>query len=494
MATLDLQDAYFMVPIAAEDRIFLRFSFESNLYEFNCLPFGLSIAPWIFTKIMRPVLSCLRERNFLSVAYLDDFLLLGNTFSSCLHNVKETSRLLTKLGFIINEQKSITIPVRCCKFLGFELNSERMTVGVPRDKQLRTRDYISVFLKKQRVRIRELAQLIGTLISLCPATKYGWVYTKELERHKYLALHLANDDYDSHTHIPDIALEDLRWWHVNIINAYCPIRRLNFKKTIFTDASSTGWGAVCGEQRAHGQWSLDERTKHINYLELLAVLFGLQCLAASDSDCELLLRVDNTTALAYVNRMGGIRFPDLNGLSRKIWNWCEARNIWLYASYIRSSDNIEADAESRRITSETEWSLSPRFYDRIVSAFGLPEIDLFASRPNAKCQSYVSWDRDPEAFAIDAFTLSWKQFFFYAFPPFAILPRVLQKIAFDKASGILVVPYWKTQSWYPLFTSLLTKDPIVLGPHTNMLNCSNRVHPMGSSLTLVAGVLSGNPS
>ena len=49
---------------------------------------------------------------------------------------------------------------------------------------------------------------------------------------------------------------------------------------------------------------------------------------------------------------------------------------------------------------------------------------------------------------------------FYALPPFAILPSVLQKIAFDKAIGILVVPYWKTRSWYPLFTSLLAKDPI----------------------------------
>ena len=160
----------------------------------------------------------------------------------------------------------------------------------------------------------------------------------------------------------------------------------------------------------------------------------------------------------------------------------------------KSPDNIEADTKSRRITSKTEWSLFPGFYDRIVSVFGLPEIDLFVSRTSAKCQRYVSWDSDPEAFAIDAFTLYWKLFFFDVFLPFAILPKVLQKIAYDKAIGFLVVPYWKTQSWYPLFTSLLTKVLIVLRPHTNMLNCSDRVHPMGSSLNLVAGILSGTPS
>ncbi|KAJ3655247.1 hypothetical protein Zmor_014383 [Zophobas morio] len=44
--------------------------------------------------------------------------------------------------------------------------------------------------------------------------------------------------------------------------------------------------------------------------------------------------------------------------------------------------------------------------------FGLSEIDLFASRTNAKSERYLSWNRDAEAVAIDELPLSWKQFFF----------------------------------------------------------------------------------
>lgn len=55
--------------------------------------------------------------------------------------------------------------------------------------------------------------------------------------------------------------------------------------------------------------------------------------------------------------MGGTRFPHLNSLTRKLWQWCEQRQIWVYASYISSKENTIADLESRRSHSEIEWEL-----------------------------------------------------------------------------------------------------------------------------------------
>ena len=51
MAKVDLKDAYFMVPIHKQDRDFLKFQFKDRCCKFNCLPFGLACAPWVFTKI-----------------------------------------------------------------------------------------------------------------------------------------------------------------------------------------------------------------------------------------------------------------------------------------------------------------------------------------------------------------------------------------------------------------------------------------------------------
>ena len=61
MAKINLKDAYFMIPNAQEDRELLRFEWTGKAYQFKLLPFGLSLAPWVFTKTMRPVVAALWE-------------------------------------------------------------------------------------------------------------------------------------------------------------------------------------------------------------------------------------------------------------------------------------------------------------------------------------------------------------------------------------------------------------------------------------------------
>lgn len=57
--------------------------------------------------------------------------------------------------------------------------------------------------------------------------------------------------------------------------------------------------------------------------------------------------------------MGGIKYPKLNAITRKIWQWCEERKLWLFASYIASKENVEADWASRTVNIDTEWELAP---------------------------------------------------------------------------------------------------------------------------------------
>lgn len=112
MTTVDLKDAYYLVSINNSHRKFLRFRFKGILYQFNCLPFGISCAPRIFTKIMKPVVKVLRERGFTSVLYLNYFSLLGNSYSECSKNTLATTNLLGDLGFIINYKKSALTPAQ----------------------------------------------------------------------------------------------------------------------------------------------------------------------------------------------------------------------------------------------------------------------------------------------------------------------------------------------------------------------------------------------
>lgn len=494
MATIDLKDAYFLIKIHPSSRKFLRFSFEDKIFEFNVLPFGLNTAPFIFTKIMKPVTALLRCAGFLSTLYLDDWLLLGRNHNQCMININVTQKFLMSLGFIINEEKSILIPSSSCKFLGMIIDSHNFRITLPSEKRLRIKTELQELLQLSRCQIRKFAQLVGLLVSACPAIEYGWLYTKEMERIKFLNLRECNDDYDSFMNIPDSLLEDVHWWLNKIDHATHRIRNDDYRVEIYSDASTTGWGAACGDQTASGQWSISEQEYHINYLELLAAFIALKIFAKNLRNCQVLLRLDNATAISYVNRMGGIQFPHLTHVSKQIWQWCETRSLFLFASYIKSKDNSVADAESRKNHPDIEWELSNHAFQSIISSFGQPDIDLFASRINKKCEKYISWHRDPDAESVDAFTVSWSNYFFYAFPPFSIILKTLKKIISNKARGIMIVPLWPTQPWYPLFMSLLISDTISFLPNENVIisHCSSSDRQIHTSITLVAGILCGS--
>lgn len=495
LASLDIKDSYYLIPVDSEYRKYLKFQFENKLYCFNCLPFGLSSAPYVFTKLMKPVVEYLRSRGYKCVIYLDDLLFIAKTEGKCREIVNTAKELLLSLGFLLSEKKCQLDPKNVCIFLGFIIDSAEYSVYLTGGKREKILNLVTEFLQKKSCKIREAAQLIGTLISACPGARYGWLYTRYLERQKYLALKKSGGSFSKNMPITREMKLDLTWWKSNILTTKNPIRKSSYELEIFSDASLSGWGVVCREEKVNGWWSHEECTEHINILELKAVLYGLKCFAKDLRDVNILLRIDNTTAIAYVNKMGGIQNEKLLNLGREIWSWCEERNIWIFASYINTRENTVADHESRVSFKETEWELSPHIFEVVQEKFGPFDVDLFASKANAKCKRYCSWKRDPDSSAVDAFTIPWNNFYFYAFPPFSIILRVLHKIRNDKAEGTLIVPWWPTQSWFPLLIELAASKPIKFKPATNLLISSSReVHPLAANLSLAAVQLSGRRS
>ena len=107
MASLDLKDAYYSIPIKESHRKFLCFKWRGKIYQFTCLPNGLSCAPRISTKILKPALATLHSMGHISVAHID-----GQTYEKCVFNVIDTFILLDSLGFVIHPIKSILHPLK----------------------------------------------------------------------------------------------------------------------------------------------------------------------------------------------------------------------------------------------------------------------------------------------------------------------------------------------------------------------------------------------
>ena len=124
---------------------------------------------------------------------------------------------------------------------------------------------------------------------------------------------------------------------------------------------------------------------------------------------------------------------------------------------------------SRKFKNSVEWSLLIEVFQSILVQWGPFDIDTFASRLNYKVKDYVAWRRDPEAKFTNAFCFNWEPYFFYAFPPFSLISHCLKKIEEDKATGVLIVPFWATQTWFSVLMNLLVAGPLVLPQSDNLV-------------------------
>ena len=205
------------------------------------------------------------------------------------------------------------------------------------------------------------------------------------------------------------------------------------------------------------------------------------------------LRIDNTTAVACIEKCSSTK-ETLLGLTEDIFNWAYERNVTLSAVHIPGIDNIDADRASRDANIDTEWMIKPKIFASLYTIFSKPSIDLFACRINAQLPKYVSWRPDPNAYDTDAFTMPWTNDYFYAFPPFSVIGRSLQKIQQEGASGLMVLPLWPTRTWFPRALQMLTATPRLLPQHSLTLpQDPQRQHPLSHKLILVAMELSGDP-
>ena len=106
--------------------------------------------------------------------------------------------------------------------------------------------------------------------------------------------------------------------------------------TMRTDASSLGWGAVCQGSRAEGHWNKDERQAHINLLELKVAYFVIQSYMniRSLTGINFLLQMDNSTAVANINKRGGTKSNQVTQIDLHIWNLCQSQTITLFAQHL----------------------------------------------------------------------------------------------------------------------------------------------------------------
>ena len=156
----------------------------------------------------------------------------------------------------------------------------------------------------------------------------------------------------------------------------------------------------------------------------------------------------------------------------RILSWCTRKQVTLKAHHIPDRLNVIADKLSRLgQTIQTEWSLHPEVFQTICSRWHHPQVDLFATRFKNKLPQFVSLVPDPQAWAVDALSLSWEGLDPYAFPPAAISGKVVEKLQDYLCNRIiLIAPGWPNMPWFWDLVAMSSQIPLCLPNIPNLVS------------------------
>ncbi len=459
-AAIDLKDAYFHVSILPRHRPFLRFAFEGRAWQYRVLPFGLSLSPRVFTKVVEGALTPLREVGVRILNYLDDWLILAQSREQLGDHRDLVLRHLSQLGLRVNWEKSKLSPVQRISFLGVELDSVSMTARLTEECAQAVLNCLSSFRGRNVVPLKQFQRLLGHMASAAAVTPLGLLHMRPLQH--WLHSRVPRWAWRRGTLRVGISQQCRRslspWTDLAFLRAGVPLEQVSRHTVVTTDASSTGWGATCNGQAASGLWTGPRLLWHINCLELWAVHLALRQFRPLLLGKDVLVRTDNTAAVSYINRLGGIRSHRMSQLARHLLLWSHTQFKSLRAVHIPGQLNRAADALSRQLTFPREWRLHSETIRLIWSRFGEAQVDLFASPESSHCQLYFSLTEGP--LGTDALAHSWPRALRkYAFPPVSLLAQTLCKLREDEEQVLLVAPHWPTRTWFPELISLATVPP-----------------------------------
>ncbi|KAK7930355.1 hypothetical protein WMY93_006750 [Mugilogobius chulae] len=344
---------------------------------------------------------------------IDDWLLAAHSSQQLREHTELLLAHLTSLGFTINWEKSVLVPSQSAKFIGLRLNSVTYKAQLSVERIEAFSAYLATFRRGALLHYRTCHMMMASALVVIPL---GRLYMRPFQKW-VTAFHLDPARHE-HKLVPVTAacVCTLSPWRCQgLLSAGVPMGTVIARKVITTDASLRGWGAM--HEGRTGQ--------------------------------HVLVRTDNTTVVAYINKQGGLRSHQLHALSHSQILWADSHLLSLRATHVPGIMNRGADLFSRGIPCYKDWMLHNEVVSQIWERFGRAEVDLFASQENAQCHLFFSLGLD--AFAHECHVL------LYAFPPLELITATLSWVRERRHSLLLVAPHWPP--WMVEIFQILCSQP-----------------------------------
>ena len=256
--TFDIKSAYHHIEIFQDHQTYLGFQWgytngKPQYFVFRVLPFGLSTAPLVFTKILKPVLRHWRSSGKRVCMFLDDGL-GGVRIQSAILVSQAVKRDLIPFGFLLRDSKCFWDPMQIQTWLGhiFNMSINQLFVTEARLQKLE-QSLDNILNCPQKVTARQLAAVAGQIVSMSRAIgPKVYLYT----RHIYFAIE-TRENWGSILAFNFKLTTELQYWVSNVraLNGRNMFTRpQRFDTMVYSDASELGYRGYAISAKRH--WSV----------------------------------------------------------------------------------------------------------------------------------------------------------------------------------------------------------------------------------------------
>ena len=466
LMAFDLTKAYLHVALPLETSRYLCFQWEGKTWAFTAMPFGLNIAPRVFTKVMRVPIAELRLHGVVVTIYLDDILIAAHSRREAVRNGVFVVLLLTALGFVLNPSKCSLKPSRRLEHLGMMVDTTSLRFEVPRDKVISTLSAVRGVLREggPPMKVRDLARVTGTLSALRAAVEPAHLFLLHLNR--LVSTTVAAEGWNGRVRLDGPARRDLEWWLAYLPEHHsAPFAVVRPTVVIQTDASFLAWAGVLRTNRdlyreTRGLWPAGTNPHSISPLELEAGIRTLEIFSDIVRGTHVLWRCDNASVVFGLQKWKSTS-TEMNSGFRRLFELVSALDIRLTSEHVPGAENHRADFLSRWIDPE-DWKIHPRIFEAATALLGPCEVDAFATSENTLLPKW--WSRFPSlgCAAVDALKQDFSKTRAWCNPPFSLLLVLLRRLMAQTATAVVCVPAWPSQAWWPLLLEMVIQPPLLL--------------------------------
>ena len=418
---------------------------------FTALPFGLSSACHLFTKLTRPLVYFWRSQGIISFMYIDDGLIISPDHASAQSSKIIVRNTIINSGFVPSKTKCIWEPTEEIQYLGLIIDSRNLLFHIPQEKLFKFLSTISAILSAHQannsVPVKQLACFTGQVISMSLAL--GPI-ARLMTRDSYRSIESSNS-WNQSIKLRNDTVAELEFWAQNIfsLNGFSIRLKLVPSMTIYSDASEVGYGGHVENQsnlKIQGNWSQSEKRKSSTWRELAAVLNLLLELQHVVSHKTIKWCTDNSNVPKIIT-CGSVK-PDLHNIALSIHALSKKHDFILLPEWLPRNENKLADKISK-FQDFDDWAIDSASFNLIDNLWGPHSIDRFASPHNAKLPRFNARFWCKAVCGVDAFCQSWTSENNYFCLPVSLIIQVIKRIFAVKAKGTLVIPNWTTSAFWP---------------------------------------------